>query len=134
MVAISHVILLVGTATALVLPRDASKIQAHLKALNADYIALKQADEAYATGGSANDIQILVNKVEAGTKQATADTKASSCLSRADSQTIYEYISNTLEPSVGAAVKATVANQAQVAKAGLAGAVQGMFRGCLLGR
>ena len=129
MVPITHLILLVCTATALVLPRDASQIQANLKTLNSDYIALKQADEAYANGGSAASIQTAVETVETDTKKITTDAKASNTLSQSDSQAIIEYVSNTLEPSIKPAIQATVANKELVEKAGLMGAVQGMCYG-----
>ena len=124
MVALSHLLLLATSVTALVLPRDAAKIQADLKTLNQDYNSLKQADQSYAAGGDASGVQTAVDKVSTDTKSATTDAKSSAALSSSDSQAINDYISGTLEPSIKAAIQATEANKAQVAKAGLTSAVQ----------
>ncbi|KXT13532.1 hypothetical protein AC579_4154 [Pseudocercospora musae] len=124
MIALSRLLLLATSVTALVLPRNAAKIQADLETLNQDYNSLKQADQSHAAGGDALSVQSAVDKVSTDTTLATTDAKLSTTLSNSDSQAINSYISGTLEPSIKAAIQATEANKVRVAKAGLTRAVQ----------
>lgn len=128
MVAIKNLVFLAASVSAAAfLRRDVSGLQKDLTTINSDTVALTNSVNSY-TGSFSQ--ALAVNSAEStldnDIKSATKDAQGTSGpLSDSDSQSLIDYINNTLEPNIQKAISALEAKKSTFASNGLTSTVQG---------
>lgn len=126
MVSIKNLFFLITAASALVIDRrDAAQIQSDLNQINTDTRSLKSAADKFSGGlFGAIPVQEAAKTLENDLDSATTNANNSAAISDSEASSIISYISNTLTPSIEAALTSVENKKSQFTSAGLKGTVQ----------
>lgn len=99
---VSRIALLATAVAAAVVKRDAAQVLADLKVVQSDNQKLQTAIANYNGGGLGPAIPILnaAKQLDNDIKTTTSDSDAAGNVSETDAQSILDYITNTIEPTI----------------------------------
>lgn len=99
---VTRIAVLATAVAAAIVQRDAAQVLADLKVVQSDNQKLQTAISNYNGGGLGPAIPILsaAKQLDNDIKKTTTDSDASGAVSESDAQSIIDYITNTIEPTL----------------------------------